>query len=118
MNLVFNFIDNRVNSLSPDKSNSNKIRLVTDEIYSNIVLYSGATRAKVCLSKTEQEISLSFYDNGKTFNPMDSQIPDTTLNAEDREVGGPGIYIVKKTASKIDYSNKDGFNILTVVFER
>lgn len=118
MNMVFNFIDNRINDLSLDKSISNKIRLVTDEIYSNIVLYSGATRAKVSLSKTEREISLSFYDNGKTFNPLDAQSPDTTLNAEEREVGGLGIYIVKKTASKIDYSNKDGFNILTVVLER
>lgn len=118
MNTVLNFIDNKINGLSLDKSISNKIRLVTDEIYSNIIFYSGATRTKVSLSKTDRGIVLSFYDNGKTFNPLDAQSPDTTLSAEDREIGGLGIYIVKKTADKVDYLNKEGFNILTVIFEK
>ena len=114
MNMVYNFIDNTLKDISLDKSISNKIKLVTDEIYSNIIFYSGATHAKVSLSKSDNEIILTFYDNGKAYNPLDTQSPDTTLDAEDRRIGGLGIYIVKKTASRIDYSNKDGFNILTV----
>ena len=114
MNMVYNFIDNKLKDISLDKSISNKIKLVTDEIYSNIIFYSGATHAKVSLSKSDKEIILTFYDNGKAYNPLDTQSPDTTLDAEDRRIGGLGIYIVKKTASRIDYSNKDGFNILTV----
>lgn len=116
MNMVYNFIDNKLKGFSLDKSISNKIKLVADEIYSNIIFYSGATRAKINFCKTDKGVFLTFYDNGKAYNPLDAQNPDTTLNAEDRDAGGLGIYIVKKTASRIDYSNKDGFNILTIIF--
>lgn len=117
MNSVYNFIDIKLKELSLDKSISNKIKLVADEIYSNIINYSGATRAKVSFCRTGKSIFLTFYDNGKPYNPLTAESPDTSLPAEDRESGGLGIYIVKKTASRIDYSNKDGFNILTIVFE-
>ncbi|MGN1432452.1 MAG: SpoIIE family protein phosphatase [Ruminococcus sp.] len=117
MNLIYNFIDNKLKELSLDKSIANKIKLVTDEMYSNITNYSGATRAKVSFFKTDKSIYLTFSDNGKPYNPLAKENPDTSLSANDRDEGGLGIYIVKKTASSIDYSNKDGFNILTVTFE-
>lgn len=117
MNSVYNFIDIKLKELSLDKSISNKIKLVADEIYSNIINYSGATRAKVSFCRTDKSIFLTFYDNGKPYNPLTAESPDTSLSAEDRESGGLGIYIVKKTASRIDYSSKDGFNILTIIFE-
>ena len=117
MNLVYNFIDKKLKDLEIDKSLSNKIKLVADEIYSNIINYSGATRAKVSFCRTDKSIYLTFYDNGKRYNPLATESPDTSLSAKDRDEGGLGIYIVKKTASRIDYSNKDGFNIMTIIFE-
>lgn len=117
MNVVYNFIDNKIKELSLDKSISNRVKLVTDEIYSNIINYSGATRAKISFCMNDKTIYLTFYDNGKAYNPLVSENPDISLSAEERESGGLGIYIVKKTASKIIYSNKDGFNILNVTFE-
>lgn len=117
MNLVYNFIDLKLKDLTLDKSIANKIKLVTDEIYSNIINYSGATWAKVSICKTDKAIFLTFKDNGKAYNPLATENPDTFLSAEDREAGGLGIYIVKKTASRINYSNKDGLNILRIIFE-
>lgn len=117
MNLVYNFIDLKLKDLTLDKSIANKIKLVTDEIYSNIINYSVATRAKVSICKTDKAIFLTFKDNGKAYNPLATENPDTSLSIKDREAGGLGIYIVKKTASRINYSNKDGFNILTIIFE-
>lgn len=117
MNVVYNFIDNKIKELSLDKSISNRVKLVTDEIYSNIINYSGATRAKISFCMNDKTIYLTFYDNGKAYNPLVSENPDTSIAVEDRNEGGLGIYIVKKTASKIIYSNKDGFNILNVTFE-
>lgn len=117
MNLVYNFIDNKIIELSLDKSISNKIKLVTDEIYSNIINYSGATKAKINFCTSGKSIFLTFFDNGKPYNPLATENPDISLAAEDRTEGGLGIYILKKTASAIDYSNKDGFNILTIIFE-
>ena len=118
MNTVYNFIDNRIKEHLLDKSISNKIKLVTDEMYSNIINYSGATYAKVSLCKSDREVVLTFTDNGKAYNPLIAESPDTSLSADERGEGGMGIYIVKKTASRIDYSNKDGLNILTIIFER
>lgn len=117
MNLVYNFIDLKLKDLTLDKSIANKIKLVTDEIYSNIINYSGATWAKVSICKTDKGIFLTFKDDGKAYNPLATENPDTSLSIKDRESGGLGIYIVKKTASRINYSNKDGFNILTIIFE-
>ena len=117
MNYVYNFIDNKNKSFELDKTISNKIKLVTDEIYSNIVNYSGATRAKISFCKTDKSIFLTFYDNGRPYNPLTAEIPDISVNVNDRKEGGMGIYIVKNIASRIDYSNKDGPNILTIVFE-
>lgn len=117
MNLVYDFIESKINKLSLDKAIANKIMIVTDEIYSNIVNYSGATRAKISFSKTDKGIILTFTDNGKEYNPLTAQSPDTSLTAENRTEGGLGIYIVKRTASRIDYSNKDGLNILKIIFE-
>lgn len=117
MNLVYKFTHNKIKGLSLDKSIVNKIKLVTDEIYSNIINHSGATYAKVSLCRTDKGAILTFTDNGKAYNPLVTENPDISLSAEERESGGLGIYIVKKTASSIDYSSKDGFNILTVTFE-
>ena len=117
MNYVYNFIENKNKSFELDKTISNKIKLVTDEIYSNIVNYSGATRAKISFCKTDKSIFLTFYDNGRPYNPLTAETPDISVNVNDRKEGGMGIYIVKNIASRIDYSNKDGLNILTTVFE-
>lgn len=117
MNYVYNFIENKDKSFGLDKTISNKIKLVTDEIYSNIVNYSGATRAKISFCKTDKSIFLTFYDNGRPYNPLTAETPDISVNVNDRKEGGMGIYIVKNIASRIDYSNKDGLNILTIVFE-
>ena len=75
------------------------------------------TAVQVSFCRTDKSIYLTFYDNGKRYNPLATESPDTSLSAKDRDEGGLGIYIVKKTASRIDYPNKDGYNILTIVFE-
>lgn len=117
MNLVYKFTDKKIKGLSLDKSIEKKIMLVTDEIYSNIINHSGATYAKLSLCRTDKGVILTFTDNGEAYNPLLTENPDISLSAEERESGGLGIYIVKKTASSIDYSNKDGLNILTIIFE-
>lgn len=91
-----------------------KINIAVDEIYSNIVRYSGANKATIRCLVTEEEVTLIFEDDGIPYNPMDNQDPDITLTAEERDIGGLGIYIVKKSMSSLDYEYKDGKNILTI----
>ena len=53
-------------------------------------------------------------DNGIPFDPLAKADPDVTLSAEERNIGGLGIYMVKKSMDALEYSRKDGQNILTI----
>ena len=59
--------------------------------------------------------SLTFIDSGVPYNPLKKDDPDTTLSAEDRKIGGLGIFLVKKSMDDMRYEFKDGKNILTLV---
>ena len=54
------------------------------------------------------------YDKGIPFDPLQKPDPDITLSAEDREIGGLGIFITKKTMDSVSYAYENGENILTM----
>jgi anti-sigma regulatory factor (Ser/Thr protein kinase) len=58
-------------------------------------------------------MKLTFIDNGPPFNPLDATEPDTTLSAQERKIGGLGIFLVRKTMDDMQYSYDDA-NILTI----
>ncbi len=89
--------------------------IVTDEIFSNIARYSGATFATVGCMLSENSLTLRFSDNGKNYDPTETPEPDTTLSADERKIGGLGIFMVKKIMDTVSYEYKDGLNILTAV---
>ena len=93
-----------------------KLMVAADEIFSNIVRYSGATRWSMDVGLTHHPdgVRLIFTDDGKPFDPLSRRDPDTTLRAEEREIGGLGILIVKKTMSPVTYKRRNGMNILTM----
>lgn len=91
-----------------------QVNVAVDEIFSNIVHYSGATSVTLGCKVTENQISLRFSDNGRSYNPIEVEDPDITLSAEDREIGGLGIFMVKKMMDEISYEYIDGLNILTL----
>ncbi|MDY4069622.1 MAG: ATP-binding protein, partial [Lachnospiraceae bacterium] len=55
-----------------------------------------------------------FTDRGKPFDPLAKEDPDITLSAEERQIGGLGIYMVKKSMDEVVYEYKDGQNILRI----
>ena len=59
-------------------------------------------------------VVITFIDHGVAYDPLGKQDPDITLSAEERKIGGLGIYIVKKCMDEISYEYKDGKNILTI----
>ena len=56
----------------------------------------------------------SDLDNGVPYDPLAAKDPDTTLSAEERQIGGLGIYMVKKSMDEISYEYQDGKNILKI----
>ncbi len=92
------------------------LMVAADEIFANIVRHSGATAwtLKIEVAKHPDSVRLIFTDDGKPFDPLTKRDPDTTLSAQDRQLGGLGILIVKKTMSPIIYTRKNNRNVLTM----
>lgn len=91
-----------------------QVNVAIDEIFSNIALYSGATSATVTCTLNKDDIEIVFKDDGEPYDPTKSEDPDTTLSAEERKIGGLGIFMVKKTMDDISYEYKENKNILTI----
>ena len=99
----------------PDSDRA-RLMVAADEIFANIMRHSGATRWSLTVKLTHwpDGVRLIIADDGKAFDPLAVRDPDTTLSAEDRELGGLGIFIVKKTMSPVTYRRKNGQNMLTM----
>ena len=91
-----------------------QVSVAVDEIFSNIVRYSGATAVTLGREAGEGFLRLRFSDNGRPYDPTQAPAPDVTLPPEEREIGGMGIFMVKKMMDQISYLYADGFNVLTL----
>ena len=93
-----------------------QINIAIDEIYSNIVKFSGATSVTLIVEirKATSTVKLTFIDNGKPYDPLKNKDPDITLSAEEREIGGLGIFIVKKTMDSVCYRRNGDNNELAI----
>ena len=93
--------------------------LAVEEIFVNIASYAYGgrdedTRLSISFDEEERMIEVVFTDRGIPFDPTRRPEPDITLSAEDRQIGGLGIFIVKKTMDEVEYSYLGGKNILTI----
>lgn len=92
----------------------NRMNIIIDEIVSNIVNYSHATNIHVSCQIIDNDIKLIFKDNGMKYNPLMNKDPDTSKSADEREIGGLGIYMVKNMVDSVNYVYIAGFNIMTI----
>ena len=95
----------------------NKIDLAVEEIFVNIAHYAynpTVGEAWITASFVDNVLTVVFKDNGKEFNPIAKEDPDITLSAEERDVGGLGIFLTKKFMDSVDYEYKNGQNVLTI----
>jgi len=93
---------------------ANKIHIIFDEIYTNIASYSKATNAEVSYNIENEKLHLTFSDNGIAYDPLQASEPDVTLSAEERQIGGLGIFIVKKMAESMEYTRENERNVLKI----
>ena len=112
---VAEFLDTTLEAWEIPMKVVSKLQIVADEIYSNIVRYSQAKNAKVIAVQNGTVLSLRFEDDGKPYDPTTAAEPDITASAEEREIGGLGIFIVRNMMDSMDYRYKDGHNVLTLL---
>ena len=96
------------------------ICVAVEEIFVNIASYAygdGTGNASLSFGFDEGErlMTLVVSDEGVPFNPLERDEPDITLSAADRDIGGLGIFITKKTMDTVSYKNENGKNILTMI---
>ena len=114
MQTVVSFVEKTLAEAEVPMKIAVKMNIAADEIYSNIQRYSDATKAELECLVSENRITLVFVDNGSPYNPLDKEDPDTTLSADEREIGGLGIFMVKKTMDDVTYEYSEGMNRLTL----
>ena len=112
---VAEFLDTTLEAWEIPMKVVSKLQIVADEIYSNIVRYSQANNAKVTAVQNGTVLSLRFEDDGKPYDPTTAAEPDITASAEEREIGGLGIFVVRNMMDSMDYRYKDGHNVLTLL---
>ena len=116
---VTGFVEEQLEALGCSLKIRAQIDIAIDELFGNIAQYAyhpGVGPATVRVELTEEPLAvvLTFIDHGVPYDPLKKDDPDISLSAEEREIGGLGIYMVKKTMDGIAYEYKDGQNILTI----
>ena len=96
-----------------------QIDVVIDELFSNIAQYAYAPGTGPATVRVETEedppaVILTFIDRGMPYDPLAAEDPDITAPAEERSIGGLGVYLVKKTMDDVRYEYRDGQNILRI----
>lgn len=112
--LVAAFVEEHLEKFEVPAKLSAKLMVAVDEIYSNIVRYSGASEAQIRLVKEEELVQLIFTDDGEPYNPLNAKAPDVTASAEDRAIGGLGIFMVRKMMDNVEYEYTNDRNKLTL----
>ncbi|MBQ6591526.1 MAG: ATP-binding protein [Solobacterium sp.] len=116
---VLAFIDERLEKADCALKSQMQIDVAVDEIFSNISKYAyepgtGKATVRIHIDGNTRMCSIAFIDRGIQYNPTLHQDPDITLDADHRDIGGLGIYLVKRTMDGWEYTYEDGRNIQVI----
>lgn len=116
---VTDFVDKILEEHSCDMKAKIQIDIAIDEILGNISQYAyesddGDVSVSIQLEETPKRAIITFIDSGVPYNPITTEEPDTSLSAEERKVGGLGIFMVKKTMDDMTYEYTNNCNILRI----
>ena len=113
------FIDEQLEAVGCPMLAQTTIDIAVEELFVNIASYaygdeSGNAVVQVTMYEDPFSVEITFIDNGRRYNPLAKADPDTTLSANQRQIGGLGIFMVKNSMDNVNYDYKDGKNILTI----
>ena len=114
------FVDSHLEEIDCPIKAQMQLDIAVEELFVNIANYAYAPdtgKATIRLEINEEPLSVSitFIDNGVPYDPLAKADPDITLSAEERAIGGLGIFMVKKSMDDMIYEYKEGQNILTII---
>ena len=117
--VVTDFVNEQLEALDCPMKAQMQIDVAIDELFSNIAHYAyhpevGDATVRLEVIEEPLAVVITFIDSGVPYDPLAKEDPDITLSAEERGIGGLGIFMVKKTMDEITYEYKDGQNILAI----
>ncbi|MCR5267603.1 MAG: ATP-binding protein [Lachnospiraceae bacterium] len=111
------FVESNLEEAGCTMKNQMKIMVALEELFVNVAHYAyegGTGDVKLSLDFQDDRMILTLTDSGKPFDPLAKEDPDISLSAEERRIGGLGIFMVKKTMDDVQYEHRDGCNIVTI----
>ena len=116
---VIDFVNGQLEEIKCPLKAQMQIDIAIDELFGNIAHYAynpetGPATVRVEVTEDPIAVVITFIDRGVPYDPLKKEDPDITLSAEERAIGGLGIFMVKKTMDEIFYEYKDGKNILRI----
>lgn len=113
------FVDEQLEALDCPVKAQMQIDIAIDELFGNIAHYAynpdvGEATVRVEVMEDPLSVVITFIDGGVPYDPLTQADPDITLSAEERAIGGLGIFMVKKTMDEITYRYENGSNILSI----
>ena len=114
---VLAFVEQELEEKTCPMKTTMQISVCVEEIFVNVAKYAYTQEdadVTIGMKFDSDELTMRFADHGIPFDPLAKKDPDISLPAEKREIGGLGIYIVKKTMDDVKYEYKNGMNILTM----
>ena len=114
---VLAFVDEYLESLDCSMKVQMQIDVAVEEIFVNVASYAytpntGSVTIRMDLQEKPRAVVITFIDSGIPYNPLAKEDPDVSLSAEERSIGGLGIFMVKKTMDKMEYEYTDQKNVL------
>ena len=114
---VLAFVDKFLEDLDCSPKPQMQIDIAVEELFVNIAKYAYTPAVGSMTLRIEKDpigVAITFIDSGVPYNPLAKLDPDVTLSAEERQIGGLGIFMVKKSMDSMEYKHEDGQNILTI----
>ena len=116
---VISFLEERLETAACTPKARMQILLAVDEIFVNIASYAyqpetGKATVRVEVSENPVSVTITFIDHGVPYDPLTKADPNVTAAAEDRPIGGLGIFMTKKLMDDVAYEYREGHNILTL----
>ena len=116
---VQSFVDRKLVKVDCPPKAQMQIRIAVEEIFVNIANYAykpnkGKATVRVEVSEEPITVTITFIDRGVPYDPLSKDDPDVTLSASERDIGGLGIFMTKKSMDYVAYEYKNGQNILSL----
>ena len=113
------FLEERLDATDCTPKARMQINLAVEEIFVNIASYAynpdtGKATVRVEVSDEPVSVSITFVDHGVPYDPLAKEDPDVSLSAEERGIGGLGIFLTKQIMDDVSYEYAHGQNILRI----